>query len=74
MTESERDDKCRELASAASSNVFAQAGLMIAMGCIADCKPASRSVAVDLVASYAMEYDIATDKLTPILVMIKNGM
>ena len=73
MTESERDDKCRELASAASSNVFAQAGLMIAMGCIADCKPASRSVAVDLVASYAMEYDIAADKLTPILEFIKSG-
>ena len=73
MTESERDDKCRELASAASSNVFAQAGLMIAMGRIAGCKLASRSVAVDLVASYAMEYDIAADKLTPILEFIKSG-
>ena len=73
MTESERDDKCRKLASAASSNVFAQAGLMIAMGCIAGCKPASRSVAVDLVAGYATEYDIAADRLTPILAVIKNG-
>ena len=74
MTESERDDKCRALAAAASSNVFAQAGLMIATGCIADCKPASRSVAVDLVAGYAMEYDRATDKLTPILAVIKDGV
>jgi len=73
MTESERDVKCRELASAASSNVFAQAGLMIAMGCIAGAKPASKGAAVDLVASYAAEYAIAGDKLVPILEFIKSG-
>ena len=74
MTESERDDKCRELASAASSNVFAQAGLMIAMGRIAGAKLASKAAAMDLVASYATEYDIAADKLTPILAVIKDGV
>src|SRR5208282_1128129 len=73
VTESERDLTCRQMAVAASGNVFAQAGLMIAMGCIASCKPASKSVAVDLVASYATEYDIAGDKLTPILEFIKSG-
>ena len=73
MTETERDTKCRELVTAASSNVFAQAGLMIALGCVAGAKPANRSVAVDLVACYATEYDIAAVKLTPILDMIKSG-
>ena len=73
MTESERDEKCRELVTAASSNVFAQAGLMVALGCVAGCKPASRSVAVDVVAGYVTEYDIAADKLTPILEFIKSG-
>ena len=74
MTESERDAKCRELASVASSNVFAQADLMIAMGCIAGAKPASKRAAVDLVASVATEYDIAGDKLAPILEFIKSGV
>ena len=37
-------------------------------------KPVSRSAAVDLVASYASEYEIAADMLTPILAMIKDGM
>ena len=73
MTESERDLYCRQLSVAASGNVFAQAGLMIALGCVPGCKPASRSVAVDLVAGYATEYDIAADKLTPILEFIKSG-
>ena len=74
MTKSERDLYCRQLSVAASGNVFAQAGLMIAMGCIASCKPASRSVAIDLVAGYATEYDIAAGKLTPILAVIKDGV
>jgi transcriptional regulator with XRE-family HTH domain len=74
MTESERDAKCRELASAASSNVFAQVGLMIAMGCVAGCKPASKGAAVDLVASVTQEYDLAADKIQPILELIKSGL
>ncbi len=73
MSEADHDAKCSELAGAASSNVFAQAGLMIAMGCIAGAKPASKSVAIDLVASYATEYDIAGDKLAPIFEFIKSG-
>ena len=73
MTESERDAKCRELASAASSNVFAQADLMIAMGCIAMIKPISKNAAVDVVASVVTEYDIPGDKLAPILELIKSG-
>ena len=72
MTESERDAKCRELVTAASSNVFAQAGLMIALGCVAGCKPASKSVAVDLVAGYATEYNLTSNKLAPILEFIKS--
>ena len=57
------------------------------MGCIASCKPASRSVAIDLVASYAMERQLSVAasgnvfaqaglmiaKLTPILEFIKSG-
>jgi hypothetical protein len=58
---------------AASGNVFAQAGLRIALGCIAGCKPASKAAAIDQVASYAAEYDIAGDKLAPILEFIKSG-
>ena len=73
MTESERDLLCRQMSVAASGNVFAQAGLMIAMGCVAGAKPASKGAAVDLVASYAAEYEIAGDKLTPILEFIKSG-
>ena len=74
MTESERDAKCRELANAASSNVFAQADLMMAMGCIAMINPTSKRNAVDMVASVATEYDIAGDKLAPILEFIKSGV
>ena len=73
QTESERDTKCRVLVTAASSNVFAQAGLMVALGCVHGCKPASKRNAVDLIASYAAEYQIAGDKLAPILEFIKSG-
>jgi len=73
MSESERDAKCRELVTVATSNVFAQAGLMVALGCVAGCKPANKMAALELIAGYATEYDIAADKLTPILGVIKNG-
>jgi transcriptional regulator with XRE-family HTH domain len=73
MVESERDTKCRELVNAAISNVFAQAGLMIAMGCLPSCKPPNKGFAINLVAGYATEYDIPGDKLAPILAFIKSG-
>lgn len=73
MTESERDEKCRELVTAASSNVFAQAGLMVALGCVAGCKPASKGAAMDLVAGYAGEYDIMGEPLAALLAFIKSG-
>jgi len=74
MSEADHDAKCSELAGAASSNVFAQAGLMIAMGCLPSCKPANKGEAMDLVAHYAQEYHISGDVLLPILNMIKNEM
>ena len=74
MSEADHDAKCSELVGAASSNVFAQAGLMIAMGCLPSCKPANKGEAMDLVAHYAQEYHISGDVLLPILNMIKNGL
>ena len=73
MTESERDEKCRALVTAAMSNVFGQAGLMIALGCVVGTKPPSKHQAIDLVASYATEYQIPADKLLLILEFIKSG-
>jgi len=73
MTEAERDQKCLDLACAVSTNTFAQADLMIAMGCVAGAKPANKSVAIDLVASVTQEYDLAADKIQPILELIKSG-
>jgi len=73
MTEAERDQHCLDLACAASTNTFAQADLMIAMGCIAGCKPAGKSAAVDIIASVTQEYDLAADKIQPILELIKSG-
>ena len=72
MTESERDAQCRELVTAATSNVFAQAGLMVALGCVAGCKPVSKARALELAATYAEEYQITMEALKPILIMVKE--
>lgn len=73
LTETDRDDKCRELAIAASSNVFAQAGLTIAMGCIPGCKPANKAEAIELVGQYDAEYGFEKEPLAAILSMLKRG-
>lgn len=74
MTEAERDQHCLDLACAASTDPFAQADLMLAMGCVAGGKPAGKIAAVDVVDSVRREYRLMADKIQPILELIKRGV
>ena len=74
MSEAERDAFCLRLVRKASGNTFAQAYLMLALGCIDGAKPASSEIAMRDVLKRGKEFGIAEDSLVPILEFIKSKL